>query len=464
MKKKIFSPLMFVAVVMGMLAVSCSKKGELLDSIPANVNAVAVLDAKGVLENAGCKFTAEGLDLPASLKEADIDDDMLEVIGKLQAANACDLSNVAMVIDSKKNVFVTLVVNDAEKFKAATDDCDWSDGQDGYEEGSINNTKLLLEDHQCWIISSGNSYEMLKTLKEDAKKEPIAKLAGIKGALESDNLLNFAVSTMNFGPTDNNVAQQETVWNVMTANVRDNKIVASSQSMKGDGDVIKVKGMQPINPAVLAYLPANFNFALGVGLTAEFDWKSVIGALTPIFANNFQMQGALAMLTPFLQSLDGTVILAAGPANEEAYENMTPDNWQFVFMAHMPQEKINQVMNMIKSTLAQNGISPMAERDGVMTIPQYGMEFYVGNVDGYLAIANIPFENTRNNSLAPMFVNKEAALCLDLPSFNMLSPGGPEYGLKFTADMQGSEGKAELSLPGAKYPILETILAAIYGK
>ena len=99
-----------------------------------------------------------------------------------------------------------------------------------------------------------------------------------------------------------------------------------------------------------------------------------------------------------------------------------------------------------------------------MTIPQYGMDFYVGNVDGYLAIANIPFENTRNNSLAPMFVNKDAALCIDLPSLDLLSPAAPSYGLKVDVNMQGSEGKAEISLPGAKYPVLETILATIYGE
>ncbi len=464
MRKKLMSSLILAVMILGFVVSSCSKKGELLDSIPANVNAVAVMDVKGVLENAGCKFTAEGLELSASLKNADIDDDIFKVIGKLNANNASDLSDVAIVVDAKRNMAVTFLVNDVNKFKEITEDCDWDDGENGYEEGSADNAKLLLDDHQCWIVLAGNPYEMVKALRDEAKKEPITRLAGVTGVLESDNLFNFAMSTMTFGSTDNNVAQQETVWNVMSANVKENKIVAESRAMKGDGEVIKVKGMQPINPAVLAYLPANFNFALAAGLTPEFDWKAVIGAITPMFANNFQMQGALAMLTPFLQSLDGTVVLAAGPANDDAYDDVNPENWQFVMMAHMPQERINQMMNMIKSTLAQNGIAPKSERDGVMTIPQYGMDFYVGNVDGYLAIANIPFENTRNNSLAPMFVNKDAALCIDLPSLNLLSPAAPSYGLKVDVNMQGSEGKAEISLPGAKYPVLETILATIYGE
>ena len=58
MRKKLMSSLILAVMILGFVVSSCSKKGELLDSIPANVNAVAVMDVKGVLENAGCKFTA----------------------------------------------------------------------------------------------------------------------------------------------------------------------------------------------------------------------------------------------------------------------------------------------------------------------------------------------------------------------------------------------------------------------
>lgn len=464
MKEKIYSPLILVVLMVGMMVTSCSKKGELLDTIPANVNAVAVMDVKEILKDAGCTFSEEGVELPESLKGTRAEVGGLQTLGKLCASNVCDMSNVAVAICGKQDIVCTFLINDNDKFKELTSSLGWKDGENGYEEGRISGTPVLSNGNQAWLLIGGNPYELLKSMLDDAKKEPITKLSGIKGVLESDNLLNFALSSMSFGKTDNNVAQQENVWNVMTANVVDNKIVATAQSIKGDGEQVKVKGMQAINPAVLSYVPGNFNFALAGGLTTEFDWKSVMEALSPIFASNFQMQGAIAMLTPFLQSLDGTVLLAAGPANDEAYEDMTPFNWQFMLMAHMPQARINQVMNLIKTTMFQNGISPISEKDGVMVIPQYGMQFYVGNVDGYLAIANIPFENTRENSLTPLMLNKEASLCVELPSLNDMIPYGPEYGIKLIADMQGSEGKAELSLPGAKYPILETILTTIYGE
>ncbi len=462
MKRKILYPLLYAVAVIGMMVTSCSKGDELLSTVPANVSTVVMADVKGILENSGCKFTAEGVTLPDAITGVNNDDMLLKMMGKLDAEGVCSFSDVAVILDSRNRTICTFLVNDGGKFKEITSDLGWKEGKDGYEEGDVNGSTILTDGKQAWIVFNGDAYDAVKKLKEEAKKEPVTKLAGIKGVLESDNLVNVAFSGLNFGFTTNNTAQQETVWNTLTANVKDNKIVASSQAMKGDGEVVEVKGMRPINPAVLAYIPGSCNFVAAAGLTPEFDWKGVISALNPFMVRDFQMQGMMAMLTPFLQSLDGTVIFAAGPVNDAAYSDMEPENWQFVLMAHLSQEKINQVMNMVRTTMFQAGISPIEEKDGVMVVPQYGMNFYIGNVDGYLAVSNLPFENTRKNSFAPMFVNKEAAATLEIPSLSVLSAGAPTYGIRLTVNMEGSKGNAELSLPGAKAPILETILTTIY--
>lgn len=463
MKRISFSPLaMLVALIIGLMTVSCSKKSELLDTIPADVKCVAMMDVKGMLENAGAKFTSEGIEVPEALNGTDVSG--LITLGKLHAAGACDISEIALIVYGKQELVFTFFVTDWEKFKTITSSLNWEEGNDGYTEGRVNGVPVLSDGTQCWMVIGSNPYETVNSLRESAKKEPISKLAGISGVLESDHLLNLALSQMTYGDTDNNTAQQLTIWQTLSASVSDNKIVATAQSMKGDGEKSTVKGMQHINPAVLSYVPANFNFALAAGFTPEFDWATATSALSSMFARNFQMQGAIAMLTPFLKAIDGTVLLAAGPSSEESYKDLDPSGWQFLLMAHLPQERINQVMTMIRGSLAQNGISPIDERDGVMTIPQYGMEFHVGNVDGYLALSNIPFENTRQNSLAPMFVNKDAAMTLEIPSLQLFSESAPAYGLKIKVEMGESEGKAEISLPGAKLPILETLLNTIYDK
>lgn len=463
MRKKIWCPLMCGIVLLMATMTSCSKKGELLATLPADVTSVAVVDVKGILEASGCKFTPSCVVLPPSITDIDSDEELLVAMGRLDAAGVCSFDDVAVVLDKSNRTIFTFLVSDGEKFKALTSSFDWKDGEDGYSEGVVKGSTILTDGKQAWIVTHGNAYEGVKKLREGAKDMPLTKLAGVKGALEQDNLVNAAFSGLGLGflSSDGN-NPEEKVWNILTANVKDNKIIASSQSMKGDGDVVETKGMQPINPAVLAYIPGNCNVVLGAGLTSEFDWKGLISALAPFTVRDFQMQGMIAMLTPFLQALDGTVIFAAGPANDNAYSELEPENWQFMLMAHMPQEKINQVMGMIRTAMFQGGISPSEGNDGIMVVPQYGMNFYVGNVDGYLAISNFPFDNTRQNSLAPIFVNKNAAAAIEIPSLQMLSSGAPSYGVMLTVGVEDSKGNAELSLPGSDKPILETILNSIY--
>ncbi len=462
MKKGIFSPLLLAAVLIGVVMTSCTKEGELLSTIPANARAVAVVDVKGVLEASGCKFTAEGVALPASINDEADDNELLAAIGKLDAAGVCSFNEVAVVLDRNSRTTVTFLVSDGDKFKELTPEFGWKDGLDGYDEGKVSGEVILTDGKQAWIMLDGDAYAVANDLKEDAKKEPVTKLSGIKEALEGDNLVNAAFSGLDFGTAAGKDGKKEATWNVMTANVKDNKLVASSRSMKGNGEAVAVKGMQHVDPAVLSYIPDNCNIVAAAGFTKEFDWQGAVTALTPFIVRDFQMQGAVAMLTPFLQSLDGTVILAAGPANEEAYEDMEPENWQFVMMARISQDKIDQVMNMVRTSMAQAGISPIEDGNGVIVIPQYGMNFYIGNVDGYLAVSNIPFEKDRRNTLAPLVDGKDAAAGIEIPSLSVFSTGAPAYGIKLTVSMEGAEGDAELSLPGSTAPILEAIFTAFY--
>ena len=107
-----------------------------------------------------------------------------------------------------------------------------------------------------------------------------------------------------------------------------------------------------------------------------------------------------------------------------------------------------------------NRVTPATTDDGVMVIPQYGMNFYVGNVDGYLGIANFPFNPNQQNELSPLFNGKDGALSIDLPSLKLISPMAPEFGVKVTSQFAGDKGSAEITLPGTDEPILQAILKA----
>ncbi len=82
------------------------------------------------------------------------------------------------------------------------------------------------------------------------------------------------------------------------------------------------------------------------------------------------------------------------------------------------------------------------------------MNLYLGNVDGYFAVSNMPFDNTRQNSLAPLFSGKDGAVMLELPSLRSLSPAAPAFGFRLTGQTGQGSTTAELALTGTTQPIL----------
>ncbi|MDE6378588.1 MAG: hypothetical protein K2K72_07580, partial [Duncaniella sp.] len=88
------------------------------------------------------------------------------------------------------------------------------------------------------------------------------------------------------------------------------------------------------------------------------------------------------------------------------------------------------------------------------SFPQYGGMFYMGEVDGCLGIATLPFDNTRNNPLAPLFVNKDAALSLEAGT---LFPA--LRGLTLTVGMDAGRGEIKLSGADSSESLLAYLLS-----
>lgn len=467
MKSRFLTMPALVALILAALLPSCSKESRLLDAIPSDVDQVMVLRLKTALEDAGYKFepsgvkAPEGLDVPGRLAT------FAELVGKLDASGACDVNSVAVATSGSQEIkFMTMLVSDAGKFKEAIAGAgmEWTDEIGTYSCGTTGTgMSVLLDKERVWFVTAtpSDAVAAVDALRKRADKNPVTALAGVTDLLEGPGLVNAAVrqgAPAKKGAKEPNAAQT-TRWATFTGDIKDNALVGRSVIMVGDGKVIPFEGLQPVNQAVLSYVPADFNIVLGLGITPDFDWSSVttlIGAF-----GGFQARGMLAAATPYLQALDGTVLLAAGPANDEAYTDVDPGNWRFILMARLPQDKINDIMGMVRSSLFMAGISPRMAGDALMVIPQYGMDLYIGNVDGYFAVSNMPFDPNRQNQLAPLFDGKNGAFTLNLPSLQLFGADLPAFGISVKSQVGADNTDFRLSLTGTNTPILRAILEAV---
>lgn len=454
------------AVFVG-LASSCSKRAEILDNIPADVNLVATVNVDKLCSAVGVTLKGDGSAEVCVPMQGVVRGNMkmLDALAGMKAEGVADIDNIVVAVDKENVTYAILSVSDIERFDTATSEyLDWNEASNGYRSARLGSASLLAKDGLVWFVTGArDAVKSVDELKKRAREMSVAQLDGIAEVLGRDNMVNVAVASglASMDKSDAGIDAQDKEWSVAALKEgADNSLVIDWEMMKSTGLTVKPKGMQNINPALLAYVPENFNVTLAFGLTREFDWEPLRKVV--MMAGGFQTAAFMSVVNPYLESIDGTVLMAAAPSSPELMKDGDVSDWDFIVMVHMPQDKINSLMSMISSMMSTAGMTPTVTADGLMAIPQYGKTMYIGNVDGYLGISTIGFDNTCNNSLAPTFVNKDMAANLSLEPYSDYVHGAPEgTGLVVSASMDNGKGVVKLKADGTQWPVLVFLLTAM---
>lgn len=454
------------AVFVG-LASSCSKRAEILDNIPADVNLVATVNVDKLCSAVGVTLKGDGSAEVCEPMQCVVRGNMkmLDALAGMKAEGVADIDNIVVAVDKENVTYAILSVSDIERFDTATSEyLDWNEASNGYRSARFGSASLLAKDGLVWFVTGArDAVKSVDELKKRAREMSVAQLDGIAEVLGRDNMVNLAVASglASMDKSDAGIDAQDKEWSVAALKEgADNSLVIDWEMMKSTGLTVKPKGMQNINPALLAYVPENFNVTLAFGLTREFDWEPLRKVV--MMAGGFQTAAFMSVVNPYLESIDGSVLMAAAPSSPELMKDGDVSDWDFIVMVHMPQDKINSLMSMISSMMSTAGMTPTVTADGLMAIPQYGKTMYIGNVDGYLGISTIGFDNTRNNSLAPTFVNKDMAANLSLEPYSDYVHGAPEgTGVVVSASMDNGRGVVKLKADGTQWPVLVFLLTAM---
>lgn len=468
MKNPILSITVLLSLIIGS---SCSRQEQIFDSLPADITSVITVDLNKLCEAADIKLTADG---EAEIPEAAAEQlqplmEDIDLLAYLKAENIIDIEHVVAIMDYDNTTYAILQVKDSKRLtESGEGESLWSDGPKGYKTSHNNGGMYLLKDNLLWFVKdTRNPIKNIESLKERAKEIPLSRLDGVVEALERDNIANIVVRAGAFSGSNSDKALAADQlyaeeWHVgsLIKGATSNIISAGYEMINSNGVRIAPKGMQNINPALLAYVPSDFNVVLAAGLTKDFDWTPLRKLI--MLTGDFQTAAAMSTVSPYLESIDGTVLIAARYGNvtdgANPYEmDGTPD---FILLAHMPQSKINGLLQMMREMMANAGMSPKMSPEGYMIIPQYGKTLYIGNVDGYLGISTIGFDNTLNNSLAPVFVNKDFAASVTLQPSSLF--GGEETqpsSLTLSATMDNGSGDVKLQAEGLSTSIITYLIS-----
>lgn len=406
---------------------SCSDSpDELLETVPASARFTADIDLPEVLKGLGVNFNNNSVEVPENavfIKQI-MGDDFREKLPLIH--NAFNTKHF-IIFQWNGNIVSTLRVSDKDALDRLLQSKPF-EKKNGYKiYTNENGMTILLKGNQFWALNSNDAVGVVEDILKDAKQANMASHQGLSDFLERENAACIVSNINGIGTADQ--------WACLAMVINDNRIIFNAQVMETTGEVVNFENLQTLQTDVLRYIPANMNLVGMMGATKKTNWE-ILDKIIDISGID-RLGGFLDTFMPYLKSADGTVAVAAHIDAEEIMDSGA----DFLIMIHLPMDKIKEGLNEVERQIVAAGGTPHRDAQGNISMNAYGMSLYAAAVDGYLGIATFPFSPTRNNELAPYFVNRQAGIYLNLPAIPMLddAPG-------IIADFQMQQAAASLSL------------------
>ena len=394
---------MVVAVVALVMPSCASDASEVLDTIPADAQMVAMIDAASAMKHFGVEVDADGLTFAPEIQNVKslIDkaipaEEQKNVAQKMSAFMAIiDVENIAGYFSADETVYFTTMVknegllektlteNGVTKSQVAGFDCYKLDGR----------LYMLVKDAQAWIVERESDAEKLKAELDKASSNPITSNAAVCEYLAQDNDVNAVASTKQL-----NIEELgKDGWIRASANMKGTGVEATLSAVKSDGNVVDFSEyLGEINDDVLQYIPQKSMLAVALGIDSNMKWDLLDKVLATM---SYGDRATAELFRPYIESIDGSVLLTVSPAIEGVTPQMMQslDAWEMKFMAHMPQDKIDGAIEKIVSTIEADYRITLPREGDFYVIPNPEMPMKVGSHNGYFVIAKGGIDVTASN-------------------------------------------------------------------
>ena len=429
-----------MAVVAVLLLASCSKNNSnLLTTIPAD-----------------CPFVAK-----VNLNKTNIKELPERFFGDLAEdeglKEAVDLDNVVVTMDDKKNVAIQIVeVKDESKLTKLLE----SKGLKSVANAEVKDSKTWEGEGLNVVLKDGIArFSFAKTadinkfiLAGESAKQTIADCSGVADALCSDHMINLSLSTKKAAAKDGENKQIYTVYGMDIAD----KLTGTFKSMYADGSSAEVIKTQPIDAAVIDYVPGNAMAVYALGING----KELTDDMLKVVLNQVPLSYAstVSMAWEYLKRLSGTTMIAVtcNKPNVSADDivNNPFDTLGLTVMAQMEKDDLESTLNQVKGLMAMAGLPFTDDGNGLYACTFGPMSVYFGIVDGYLTLSTSkPEKQSGHRFSKPGKV--DAWLWMDLKDLTL--PDGQKLGLQADCNLTDDKGTFDASFPGSGVPFMESL-------
>lgn len=420
----------------GMMSSCSGDRGKVLDLLPADTRAVAVVNVDELAKEAG---SAGSMAMLGSLSED---------------------GRVTFVSSSSAKQYSVVIPKDMESVRATLADSGYTSVSDGdYEVYSRSNRSAIVlanDGSGAWETGEARPAEFVKTQHAESAQASMSALKGVAEYIESEKgIVTGAVSQRAMGA---GTAKEGESWYCFNGKQESGVLGVAFSIMEQSGKPVKIKGLKRVDTDFLRYVNGGTGVVGAVGLTPELDWDAA-GRMATSLAGT-EASRYIPALLPYLKSIDGTVAVAVSPKDPENLRSWNdPEQWNLLLMARMPQERVDEALRTVGVLATMAGAKTVADdKSGITRIEMGGIQLYAGNVDGNFAISTTPLDGKGENDLTTTFEGKNGGVVANVPAelvFGASEPGN----MLLKIQIEESGGKIEMSLHDGKDNPLKKLTA-----
>ena len=424
---------------------------QLLKMIPAETDLVMTVDGKQILQSAGCKLSADGLELPRAIEKImkNMSNQEKEIFDEIAQAKCFNIDQVVYALNMVKDTeysdhepdfsegYVLISITNKEEvkkfFENLDDEFDFDD-ENGYEVSKIGwRDFIVVDDEYCWIYVGSRhvfdyDYEAdddvaekavvkrIEKIKNEANKKSIADVSYKSNILSDGNAAALMFDSKNlsdilgieWGEYLGDKKYNELKVGVV-ANLEKESISLKAKLYDKDGGELEWSpGFGEINSSLAKYLNDNDMLVVASAIDPDFSWEKYLSFIEEKTGEKMPKEIRSEYLK-WMSALKGTIMYSVGFDSLDKLIKGDFTGLNCLAIVEMKDGKAKEAIDEISKLAALTGGEYIKKEGSALVLNADKFKFKLEEIDGNLILSNREIKEAGNEKMPNSFFDGKAS-------------------------------------------------------
>ena len=424
---------------------------QLMKMIPAETDLVMTVDGKQILQSAGFKLSADGIELPRAIEKImkNMSNKEQEIFEDIAQAKCFNIDQVVYALNMVKDTeysdhepdfsegYVLISITNKEEvkkfFENLDDEFDFDD-ENGYEVSKIGwRDFIVVDDEYCWFyygsrhvfdydynadddVAEKAVVKRIEKIKNEANKKSIADVSYKSNILSDGNAAALMFDSKNlsdilgieWGEYLGDKKYNELKVGVV-ANLEKESISLKAKLYDKDGGELEWSpGFGEINSSLAKYLNENDMLVVAGAIDPDFSWEKYLSFIEEKTGEKMPKEIRSEYLK-WMSALKGTIMYSVGFDSLDKLIKGDFTGLNCLAIVEMKDGKAKEAIDEISKLAALTGGEYIKKEGSALVLNADKFKFKLEEIDGNLILSNREIKEAGNEKMPNSFFDGKAS-------------------------------------------------------